>query len=211
MIAVVVLWREKYRSANRASLASDCSNAVGCIGIQGRRSREASGFRPEQVPSIPLEIEEHGNPPVRLGARLAHEPHARVRQSRMAGIEVFHAQEEADTTGELPTDRLRLRFTVRAREPLACRRSRRTNNDPPLGATVVRAGRRILDEVKAEHSDKEVDRRVVLPHDEGNELEMRQGTLRSGTSERGARSRRTVRLCCGHSIKCGGAAAASIS
>ena len=64
----------------------------------------------QQVPSIPLQIEEDDHLPVRLLARCAHERHPGGDHPLIRRVEVVDAQEETDPPGELLADR---RFLVR--------------------------------------------------------------------------------------------------
>jgi hypothetical protein len=65
-----------------------------------------------------------------------------------------------------------LGVAVRVSEEQAGARSRRPYDDPPFRPTVVGDRWRILDELKPERTDKEVDRATVVLDDQRNQLKV---------------------------------------
>ena len=127
----------------------------------------------EQIPSVSGDVEEDGDPAVELGARLADKLHAGQSHPSAGGLEVVHSQEESDSASALFPDYGPLIVTVGPSEQDSCLPPRWSHHDPALGASVVGQRRRVLDELKVEHLDEELDRRVIVVHHDRDEFDER--------------------------------------
>lgn len=88
----------------------------------------------------------------------------------MHRVEVIDAKEKTDPAGKLFAYDCRLMLTVGAREQNACIAPNGTDDNPALLAAVIRERRHILHEVELEDIHEEVDRRLVLAHNQGDEM-----------------------------------------
>ena len=86
--------------------------------------------------------------------------------------EILDAQEEPDAAGELLSDDCVLMIAVGAREQNAGRPVARSNDNPTLGAAIVRQCRQVFYEIEAQAVHEKVDRRLVVAADEGHELKV---------------------------------------
>jgi hypothetical protein len=87
-------------------------------------------------------------------------------------LEIINAKEEADPAGELLANDRRLMLAIGACQQNAGAPTDGANNDPAFRATVVRQRRNVLHELEVQDIDKEIDRRFVLPHNQGDEVEV---------------------------------------
>ena len=149
-------------------MPSTGTKAFNWIG-QCNRDRLA-GLGAEQIPPIAGDIEEHRNLAVGLGSRGGHELDAAIGHSLMSGGEIVNLQEESDPPGDLIADDRSLLLTVGAGQQQPGLRPWWPDDDPSLRATVVRQGRRVLGEVKAQHIDKELDGSVIVIDNESNQI-----------------------------------------
>ena len=127
---------------------------------------------PEQIPAVAADIQKHRDAPVGLGARLRHELHPGGPHPMQRGVEVVDAKEEPDPPRELLSHRRRLRLTVGLSEKQAGAGSRRSHDDPPLRPTVVGGCGRVVDELKPQRTNEEVDRAVVVLDDQRHQFEV---------------------------------------
>ena len=81
-------------------------------------------------------------------------------------------QEEPHPPGRLVPDRGGLLRAVRPGQQQAGRGARRPDHHPPLGPSVVRLGGGVLHQLEAERADEELDGRVILGDDEGDEAQV---------------------------------------
>lgn len=132
-----------------------------------------AGRATKQVPTVSLNIQEYRHLSIRLNTRSGDEPDARGAHPRVRRFEIINAQEETDPPGTLLAHGRQLTFAIGAREQNAGSTADRTNNDPALRATVIRQRRNVLHELELQNIHKEVDRGFILPHNQGNQLEMR--------------------------------------
>jgi hypothetical protein len=87
-------------------------------------------------------------------------------------LKIINAEEEADPAGKLLSNDGRLVLSVGACEQNAGACSDGTNNDPTFWAAVIRQRRNVLHELELQDIHKEVDCRLVLTHNQGDELEV---------------------------------------
>jgi hypothetical protein len=92
-------------------------------------------------------------------------------------MEVIDAEEESDTAGCLVTHNSALTVAIRSGEKKSRLRARRSYDDPPLGAPVIRQRWRVLHEVEAQHSGEESDRGIVVVDDQGNQVDLHRSSL----------------------------------
>jgi hypothetical protein len=90
----------------------------------------------------------------------------------MHRFEIINAKEETDPPGKLHSDYRRLILAIGAREQNAGAAADRPNNHPAFRATVVRQRRNVLHELELQDIHKEVNRRLVLTHNQGDEIEV---------------------------------------
>ena len=113
--------------------------------LAAARSILRSELRPaKQVPVVARNVDEHRDAPIRLLPRLRHELDAGAAHSRVSGVEVVDAQEEADPTRELSSHDGLLLSAVGACQQNARLGTRWANDDPAFWASVVRERRRIF-------------------------------------------------------------------
>ena len=129
----------------------------------------------EQIPSVPFEIHEHGNAPVWLVAWRRDDLDASGSKAFEGCVEVVDAEEHADAAGELLAGGALLLRTVSAGEQNAGPRAGGPDDDPTLRPAIVGLRGRVLDQLELENVDEKPDRRVVIPNDEREKLEMRHG------------------------------------
>jgi hypothetical protein len=110
---------------------------------------------------------------IRLNTRGGDESHARGEHPRVRRFEIINAQEETDPAGKLLAHDQPLTLTISACKQNSGTTADRANNDPALWATVIRKRWKVLDELELQNIHKEVDRWVVLPHNQRNQLEVR--------------------------------------
>src|SRR6185437_810411 len=136
-------------------------------GTEGRVSRGALRHGAEQVPPVARHVEEHGDAPVRLVARLGGELDPGRRHALVRGAEVVHPQEEPDPPGDLVADGRGLARPVRLSQEHAGQRAGRADDHPPLRAPAFGGqGRGVLDELEAERAGEELDGPVVVIDDD---------------------------------------------
>ena len=126
----------------------------------------------EKVPAVPGHVEEHGDTPVRLVARLGDELDAGLAHPVVRRPEVVDPQEHPDTARELVSHAPRLPLAVGPREQQRGSGTGRAHDDPALGTPVVGDCGRVLDELEAEGVDEEPDRCVVVVDDESDLLQI---------------------------------------
>jgi hypothetical protein len=146
-----------------------------------RTGPESSACRPEKIPlrlgadKVPFvasDVDEYSDLTVGFDTRRGEELHARRCHPRVRGVEVLDLKEETDPPGSLPPDGGGLVFSISPREQQAGRRAWRPDYYPPLGAPIVRQGRRVLHNLEAQSVHEEADSRVVLADHDGDEAEM---------------------------------------
>jgi hypothetical protein len=129
----------------------------------------------EEVPPVPFQIQEHGEPSVWFVSRRRNDLDAVGHQTLVGCLEIIDAEEHADASGELPAGDALLLHTIGSREQNASVCSHRSNDDPSLRPTIVGPRGRIFDEFELEDVDKEPDRRVIVPDHQRDKFEMRHG------------------------------------
>jgi hypothetical protein len=117
------------------------------------------------------DVAEDDDSAVGLGAELGEELDPGGFHALVAGVEVVDAQEEPDPTGVLVAERRDLVLAVSAGEEDAGLRAWWADDDPPLGATVVGAGWRVLGQLESQCLGEEGDRVVVVLDDDRGELQ----------------------------------------
>lgn len=127
---------------------------------------------PKQVPTVALDIQEYRHPSIRLNARGGNESDARSDHPGVHHFEIINAKEETDPAGKLFSNDRRLMLAIGAREQNAGAATDGTNNDPTFRATVIRQRWNVLHELELQDIHKEIDRRFVLPHNQGDEIEL---------------------------------------
>jgi hypothetical protein len=128
--------------------------------------------RSQEVPPVSGDVEEHRDTAVRFSARLTNERDASLGHPFVRGVEVIDSEEEPDPTGRLVTNRPSLAFPVRPSKEDACLSAGRPDDHPALGSPVIGQRWRVLDEVEPEHAGEEFDGRVVLIHDQSNQVDL---------------------------------------
>ena len=146
--------------------------------VSARRRNTASSLShasrgTEEIPPISLEVQEDRHLAIRLGPRRADESDARGDHSVTCCGEIINAQEETDPAGKLLANDRQLMLAIGACQQKAGAAACGPHNDPPLGPAVIRQRRNVLDESELEDIDEEVDRWLVLTHNQRNELEVR--------------------------------------
>ena len=126
----------------------------------------------EKVPAIAFEVQEYRDFPVRLNTGRRHKLNSSRNHPLVRSPEVVDAQEEPNAAGELLSDDRVLMIAVGACEQNAGRPAARSNDNPTLGAAIVRQCRPVFHEIEAQAVHEKVDRRVVLAHDEGHALKV---------------------------------------
>src|SRR5688572_9754955 len=137
----------------------------------GPRSSRRRGA--EEVPLVARDIEENGDLAIGFGARRSHERDPRRDHALVGRAEIIDLQEKADAAGELVADDALLLFAVRPGDQNPGRSTWRAYDHPALRPPVVGKRRDIFDELEAQHADEEVDGRIVLLHDESDEVQLR--------------------------------------
>lgn len=144
----------------------------------------ASGRRSQQIPPVARHVYEHSEATVRRVARSGDEVDPGGLHAGVLGIEVVDSQEEPDTPGVLlPNDRA-LSVAVSLRQQESSPGAWRPNDDPALRSPVIGRRRRVLDQLKAQSVNEEVDGQVVVVDDKADELEMHASTAPSGSPSR---------------------------
>jgi hypothetical protein len=138
--------------------------------------------RAEEVPTIAGTVEKDGDPTVGFAPRGSDETYARRSHPPIGSIEVVDAKEEGHPARGLGPDDRRLTFVVRTGQQDPRSRPRWSHNDPAFGLSLFGVGWRILDEIKAQSVDEELDCGVVLVYDEGDQVEVHRWSLRAGPS-----------------------------
>ena len=124
----------------------------------------------DQIPAVAGEVEEDGDPAVRLRARSDDEFHTIGRHSFEGLIEVVHTQEEPDPSGDLIPETGSLFVSVGLRQQNSRLASGRAYDDPSFRSSVVRDRGGILYQIESELFDEELNRRVVSLDDERHKL-----------------------------------------
>jgi hypothetical protein len=88
-------------------------------------------------------------------------------------VEIVDAKKQSDSARELFSDNRYLPFAICAREENAGFSAARAHDHPPLGPSIVRLRRDVLDKIKLQDVDEKVDRYVVIADDERDEMKMR--------------------------------------
>lgn len=127
----------------------------------------------QEIPAVSFEIQKHGNPTVWFVARRRHELDPSCDHALIRSVEIINAQEQSDSTGELLAYDAGLVVAIGTRQQNACFGPLGTDNDPALRAPVIGKRRGIFDEPELQNIHKETDGGVVVPHDEGDQLEIR--------------------------------------
>jgi hypothetical protein len=127
---------------------------------------------PEQVPTVALNIQEYRHLSIRLNARGGNESDARSDHPRVHHFEIINAKKETDPAGKLPTNDGGLMLAIGACEQNAGAAISGANNDPAFRAAVIRQRRNVLHKLELQDIDKEIDRRFVLVHNQGDKLKV---------------------------------------
>lgn len=126
-----------------------------------------------------------------LGAGLVEELDPVIEHAAIGGVEFVDAEEQADASGELSSNRCSLAFTIGPSEEQTGNSARRPNHDPSLRASVAGERWRILDEFEAQRLYVEADGAVVIVDDDGRVLDVHPSNVddrserQQYTSERG--------------------------
>src|SRR5204863_5378870 len=72
---------------------------------------------------------------------------------------------------------LRLLLAIGPRQQKACHTARRANYHPTFGATIVRHRRNVLNKLELQDVHEEVDRRLIFPHNQRYQFEVRHQSL----------------------------------
>lgn len=122
-----------------------------------------------------------------------------MRQALVDGITVIDPKEEANPASHLVAHHGRLVVPVGPSEQDACLTAERPNDNPSLRPAIVRLRWRVLHKLKAQLVDEELDRGVVLVHDDRDEFEMHAASVGNTPGLSGlidpAESRPTSRPC----------------
>jgi hypothetical protein len=128
--------------------------------------------RTKQIPAVPFNIQEYRDLSIGFDAWCGEKLDARPDHPRVHRIEVIDAKEETDPAGKLVSNDCRLTLAIGAREQNASVTTGGTDDDPTLRAAVIRQRRNILYEIEPEDIHEEVDRWLVLAHNQGDEMEV---------------------------------------
>lgn len=79
-------------------------------------ARASTSNRSKQIPPVPGDVSEHGDPTVYLGPRLGQEGHPGCGHPGKALVEVAHPEEESNAPTGLIPDNLLLVVAVRPRQ-----------------------------------------------------------------------------------------------
>lgn len=143
--------------------------------------------RSQQIPPITRHVVEQRDTAVGFIARLRYELDATVPHPPPRSLEVLDSKKQTDAAGELVTNRMPLPVTVSPRQQQAGMGTRRADDNPPLEATVVRRRRRVLDQLEPEHCRVELDRLVVVVHNQRHKFQLHTLSL-AGDAMAAARS-----------------------
>ena len=127
----------------------------------------------EQVPPIAFRVQEHGDCSIRLLPGRSDEAHACCVQPLIRCVKVINAQEQGHPPRELVACGFELLLPVSAGQENACLGSRRAHHNPPFRATIVSERGAVLRQLEPEHGHEEIDSRILVAHDEGEEMEVR--------------------------------------
>ena len=133
----------------------------------------------EEIPPVSGNVEEDGNSTVGLGTRSTNESDTGLGHPPVYGVEVIDMKEESDPTGCLVTNCRTLVFAVGASKKEPCLRVGRANYHPALRPPVVGERRRVLHQFESEYTGKEGDGGVVLVNDQGNQVDLHPGSVRT--------------------------------
>src|SRR5688500_11405950 len=136
-------------------------------------SRLSPRVSPQQVPTVPLEIQKYRESAVWLIARRRDELHAGRDHALVGSIEIVDAQEHSDATGELLTHNACLFVAVGTRQQDACLAPSGANHNPTLWPTIIGQRRRVFHDFELQHVNEETDGCVVVPDHQRDEFEMR--------------------------------------
>jgi hypothetical protein len=126
----------------------------------------------QQVPTVSLDVQEYCHLSIGLDARGADESDPGRDHPCVCCLEIVDTEEQADTAGELLADDRHLMLAVRACEQNAGPASGGTNNDPAFWPAIVRQRRDVFYELELQDAYEEINCRVVLSNDQGNQLEV---------------------------------------
>jgi hypothetical protein len=127
----------------------------------------------QEVPTVAFEIQEHRKSSVSLIAWRRDELHASGDHALVSRLEIVDAQEHSNAAGKLAADSAYLLLAVSTREQYGCLASMGTNHYPSLGAAIIRQRRRVFHQLELQYVNEEPDRRVVVPHHQRDEFNMR--------------------------------------
>jgi hypothetical protein len=139
------------------------------------RERARLRGRPQQIPSVPFQIQKHCEPAVWLIARRRNELDATSGHAPVGGLEIIDPQEQSDSTGKLPSDDCRLLVAIRACEQNARPTSRRTNHDPAFGPSIIGQRWCILRQLELQNVDEKPDSGLIITNHQRDEFEVRHG------------------------------------
>jgi hypothetical protein len=100
----------------------------------------------------------------------------------MRSVEVIDTKKESDPPGRLVTNGRILVFSVGAGKEKSGLRAGRPDDHPAFWPSIVGERRRVLDEVESEYTGEECDGWVVLVNDQGNQVDLHPGSVRTAVS-----------------------------
>src|SRR5262245_34479643 len=116
-----------------------------------------------QVPAVPVQVEEHGDPAVGLFAGPFGEAHAAFQERAVVAVEIVGLEEQEHAPARLPADRLQLfRRGSPCEEQRGALAGAGRDHHPPL----ARAHDGVLDQREAQRAGEERDRLVVIADEE---------------------------------------------
>ena len=130
---------------------------------------------PKQVPSVAFAVAEDGDGAVGFHPGEFDERHLVRLHPGIGRGEVVYTEKEADSPRELRPDQRLLRVALGAGQHQPRCPPFRAHHHPSLGPAVGGECGFVGHEIKVERSDKEVDRGLIVPDQQGGELEVRHG------------------------------------
>jgi hypothetical protein len=131
----------------------------------------------EQIPAIAFEILEHDDAAVRFLSRRRHEANASLLHALIRCVEIIDAQKQPHASRELLSNNTRLVVAIRASQQNSRARQSprlgRPHDHPALRPPIVGQRGRVLDEIELQDIDEKPDRRVIVPHHQCYEFELR--------------------------------------
>lgn len=133
----------------------------------------------EEIPTVTGDIEEDCDSTVGLGMRWANEGDAGLGHPPVRRVEVIDTEEESDSSRYLVTDGRALPLAVCAGKKKPSLRAGRTDDHPALRSSIVGERRRVFYEVEPEHAGEEGNGRVILIDDQGHQVDLHPGSIRT--------------------------------